>query len=105
MEKVIRDGFVAVIISPGYGAGWSTWNQEYPDILFDSQVISWIENGKNPHEAVDLESYLDKTYPEGYFSIEQLEVRWVPAGIQFRIHEYDGNESLVFQDQETWITA
>ena len=24
-DKVIRDGKVAVIISPGFGAGWSTW--------------------------------------------------------------------------------
>ena len=26
IEKVVRDGKVAVLVSPGYGAGWSTWN-------------------------------------------------------------------------------
>lgn len=30
MDKVIRDGMVAVIYSPGYGAGWSSWNRDYP---------------------------------------------------------------------------
>ena len=26
MQKVIRDGKVAVLYSPGYGAGWYTWS-------------------------------------------------------------------------------
>ena len=26
MEKIIRDGKVAVAVSYGFGAGWSTWN-------------------------------------------------------------------------------
>ena len=26
MTKCIRDGKVAILYSPGYGAGWSTWN-------------------------------------------------------------------------------
>ena len=26
MEKIIEDGKVAVLVSKGYGAGWSTWN-------------------------------------------------------------------------------
>ena len=27
MDKVIRDGKVAVLYSPGFGAGWSTWSR------------------------------------------------------------------------------
>ena len=25
MDKVVRDGLVAVLVSPGHGAGWYTW--------------------------------------------------------------------------------
>ena len=40
MEKVIRDGKVAVLYSPGYGAGWSTWC--YNDDLVKNPFISSI---------------------------------------------------------------
>ena len=40
MNKVIRDGKVAVVVSPGFGAGWSTWafrgEEDYRDfMMFD----------------------------------------------------------------------
>ena len=28
MEKVIRNGQVAVLYSPGFGAGWYSWNEK-----------------------------------------------------------------------------
>jgi hypothetical protein len=56
MEKVIKSGLVAVLISPDFGAGWSTWNSEIPEIIF-------------------------------------------------RIHEYDGSETLELKDVLPWITA
>ena len=30
MEKIVRDGKVAVAVSYGFGAGWSTWNEVNP---------------------------------------------------------------------------
>ena len=45
-EKVIRDGKVAVLISPGYGAGWSTWSSDYRDLLpFDRRFVEAAEAG------------------------------------------------------------
>ena len=32
-----------VLISPGYGAGWSTWN--YIDLAFDPDIIQAFEAG------------------------------------------------------------
>lgn len=29
MDKVIKDGKVAVLYSPGFGAGWFTWNNHH----------------------------------------------------------------------------
>ena len=33
MNKVIRDGKVAVLYSPGYGAGWYSWNWNHPECV------------------------------------------------------------------------
>ena len=27
IDKAINDGMVAILYSPGFGAGWSSWNQ------------------------------------------------------------------------------
>jgi hypothetical protein len=105
MDKVIRDDKVAVIYSPGFGAGWSSWNTVYPNIIFDPRVVAWIENGKNVAEKPDLEAYLEETYPEGYFSLHKTEIAWIPVGTMFRIHEYDGSESIVYAENERWHTA
>ena len=47
MDKVIRDVKVAVLYSPGFGAGWSTWGRgDYGDkVLFDPTVVQCIETG------------------------------------------------------------
>jgi hypothetical protein len=105
MNKVVRDGLVGVIVSPGYGAGWSTWIPDNPDILFDGVVIDWILNGKRADQESQLEAYLESEYPDGYFSLGQLEVVWLPEGTQFRIDEYDGSETLVLASDQRWLTA
>ena len=40
-DRVIRDGLVAVVYSPGFGAGWYTWNLESPEILFDPNIVTY----------------------------------------------------------------
>ena len=103
MEKVIRDGRVAVLVSPGFGAGWSTWNRDVPELLFDPAVVQMVGDGTRP-ETIEL--YCEEKYPNHYFSgASDLTVVWVPIGTEFMIDEYDGAESIIFKDQEKWITA
>ena len=48
MEKVIRDDKVAVLYSPGYGAGWSTWcsNDDLIEtLLFHPLIVKKVESG------------------------------------------------------------
>lgn len=48
MEKVIRDGKVAVLYSPGYGAGWSTWcynDDLVKTLLFHPLIVEKVESG------------------------------------------------------------
>ena len=101
MEKVIRDGKVGVLVSPGFGAGFYTWG--YPlEAIFDPTLIELVENQKI-QEAVD---YCETTW-EGEYSggVQDLRVVWVPEGKEFIIEEYDGSESLMLKEEYNWITA
>jgi hypothetical protein len=101
MEKLIRNGQVAVLVSPGYGAGWYTWHGE-ERLIYDPSIVEWVEQ-----EALDkIVTYMELKYPDVYCGgLEDLEVNWVPAGDRFRIDEYDGAESLVLESNEKWLTA
>ena len=101
MNKVVRDGKVAVLVSHGWGAGFHTWGAPL-DAIFDPALVDMIENTQI-QEAI---KYVESTYPETYAGgVEDLTIHWIPEGTKFLIMEYDGNESLLFQDQEAWITA
>jgi hypothetical protein len=102
MEKVIKDGKVAVIYSPDYGAGWYTWNQEYPEMLFDPTVVMFVEDG----DLDKVEAYATLKWPEAYIGgLRDLKVEWIPEGTAFKINEYDGNESIEIRDGNQWIVA
>ena len=103
MERVVRDGRVAVLVSPGFGAGWSSWasGELAQRVLFDPVVVAWVEGGKVGPVPVD--HFGDEYFYDG--GADDLEVMWVPEGAQFRIHEYDGSESLILASEEVWVTA
>jgi hypothetical protein len=106
IEKLIRDGQVAVLYSPGYGAGWSTWNPErFEEMLFDPQIADIRDRGDADWEKKAQAIALVK-YPDAYLGgLEELQVRWLPVGTQFRVNEYDGNEELDIKEQMDWITV
>jgi hypothetical protein len=93
-EKVIRDGKVAVLISPGYGAGWSTWNRcDYRDLLlFDRRFVEAAEAGVEDIAPVAKELTGDEyVYCGGW---RKVRIEWLPVGSRFCVEEYDGSESL-----------
>ena len=108
MDKVIRDGKVAVLVSPGFGAGWSTWaysgeedNRDF--MLFDPTLVAMVERGDSV-EAI--ESYVTGLYPHTYCGgADDLTIFWLPEGTAFRIHEYDGSESVEIRDEMDWKIA
>jgi hypothetical protein len=112
MTKFTRDNQVAVLYSPGYGAGWSTWAEEAerqlllfePDIVQlvlerDSLQITSDEFNKQVEMLWELKQY------ESYCSPEKLQVTWLHVGTKFRINEYDGSESIMLQQDDIWHTA
>lgn len=93
MDKVIRDGKVAVLVSYGYGAGWYSWNEDHKELLFSPKVVAMVESGKRDkindewvEENLGIDIYTGGAY--------QLTIEWLQEGTPFTIEEYDGCESL-----------
>lgn len=109
MEKVIRDGKVAVLVSRGYGAGWSTWGpSRHREIyLFHPKLVQMVEEkreGEITPEWIRQELDIDCTYVFKS-GTDGLHIEWVPVGTQFYIDENDGFETLITFDNMNWITA
>lgn len=106
MDKVIRNGKVAVLIAPNYGGGWSSWahsKEAAIKSLFDPEMVEWVENGKIGPRPDLYKKYGDEYFYDG--AANDLIIQWVPVGAKFFVHEYDGSESICFQDEIDWITA
>ena len=103
VEKLERNGEVAILYSPGYGAGWSTWNDDIAEeLVFDKDLILAFENGgPDEVEKVAIEKYGE----DYYFSCDKLRIKWIPKGIAFYIQEYDGSESIVYPSDNLWTVA
>jgi hypothetical protein len=102
MNKLIDNGKVAVLYSPGFGAGWSTWNQERPEILFDPAIVKFVE----ADQWAELETYVTLKYPDIYKGgMKDLAIAWVPEGTLFRVNDYDGSESIELKENNDWIVA
>jgi hypothetical protein len=97
MEKVIRDGKVAVLISHGYGAGWYTWNRDYQQLLFHPKLVEMVE--QNRRNEIDDQWVLENLGIEMYAGgSDGLKIHWLPIGTAFEIEEYDGCETLRTMD-------
>ena len=102
MNKLVRDGMVAVLYSPDYGSGWYTWNTNHPELLFDPAIVQLVEEDKFD----ELKTYVTLKYPNIYEGgMWELKVAWIPEGAMFRINEYDGDESIELKDDMDWFTA
>ena len=102
MNKVIRDGKVAVLYSRGYGAGWYSWHGVL-ELVFDPTVVDMVERN-TPYD--DIEAYCESKWPDHYFGGAcGLTIKWIPEGTQFLIEEYDGNESVSLLTDITLLTA
>lgn len=89
-----------VLISRGFGAGWSTWNGlETPDVATDAGLVALIEAG----DTVKAHEYAEKKWPNAYLGgLSDCEVQEVPTGTLYQVREYDGSESLVTFDDICW---
>lgn len=104
-----------VLISPDFGAGWGSWNDI--EAAYDARVIQlWLENFENEEWMKNVTSYSDnkikneveelfESWGYNYIYLRGLSgahLVWVPLGKKWRIKEYDGAESIVFDNEEEW---
>lgn len=91
---------IGILVSRGYGAGWSTWN--YRAMAYDKRVIDfWIKNkGKDLEGDKEAEEAFEKMGYRGvYFGgFEDLGLEFVNVGVPWQINEYDGFETLKLLD-------
>ncbi len=124
MNKYIKDGKVAVLISPGFGAGWYSWSENIEDCLFDADIVKLVldknalekacsnhfynENRNSINEIIkNIKKLAKEKFGEDFFAegARDLIVEWVDEGEMFEIREYDGAESLILQEGKKYITA
>ena len=112
IEKYYNDkGEVGVLYSPEFGAGWYSWNEKYPEILFDKKLVEMVLQKGEDEDYISEEAmqYIKDTYGKkrGFYmgGASTLEVEFLSKGTKFRIDEYDGNESIEILDKIDWIEA
>ena len=94
MEKVIRNGQVAVLYSPGFGAGWYSWNEK-KELLFHPKLVEMVENNKQ--KEITEEFCKDLLNTDDYICVlgaGNLQIEWLDEGTVFEIDEYDGSEYI-----------
>jgi hypothetical protein len=100
MKKYIKNGQVAVLVSRGYGAGWSTWNS-IPELVFLPEVVELVLQDKREEITEELCQKALGLSADSYicvFGATGLTVEWLNEGQRFTIEEYDGAESLLTID-------
>ena len=96
-----------ILVSPGYGAGWSSWCEDHKAAQFVAEyepIIEFLDNGgkKNSRKfdklIDDLQDIVKEKYDVDFYAggTTGLEVRWVNG--PYRIVDYDGAEKVEEMD-------
>lgn len=103
MKKLIKNGRVAVLVSRGFGAGWSSWGSEHAEAMLFSPEIARLVLDKADQK--DILEKAEDLFPGAYLGgVDGLEVEWVPIGTRFEISEYDGAEGIrIFGPAEGFV--
>ena len=115
MDKPPFDDEIAVLISGGYGAGWSTGGLP-EEAIFDPGLVHLVEkleefqkldvSSSKIEELNDqILSYCTLKWGDEYAfgGIDDLEIRWIPVGTKFSINEYDGSESIITEHDLEYV--
>lgn len=110
IEKYYNEkGEVGVVYSPGFGAGWYTWNDiddegDSKELVFDKTLVKMILEHKSSEE---MKEYVEKKWGNTVYcgGLGACEVAFLPEGTEFVIEEYDGSERIVTKDDTNWFVA
>ena len=102
--RVVRDGKVAVIYQPHHGLGWYS-EHRIEALLFDPEIVNMIERdapGSHIYEYCQKKKYGWSVFDTICYG---LSIRWIPVSEEFRIHEYEGRETVVLKSTDLWFQA
>lgn len=100
-----------ILVSKGYGAGWSSWHGDIPTKFACEYepIIKALESGdklSDSHPAVlqyqkDCKEKFncDYVYMGG---LDGLQIEEISDDEGYQIHEYDGAESIVLRSNQEW---
>lgn len=92
VEKIERDGKVAVLVSHGFGAGWSTWASTNEKVMVFCPRLVLAVLGESDEDVLEV---AEELFPNEYLGgLRGIAVEWVEKGSRFEITEYDGSETL-----------
>lgn len=101
IKKVNRNGEVAVLVSGGFGAGWSTCmdDNQAAVLLYHPDIVKLVQEDKRSEITDDLCKKIlgIDNKKDSYVCVlgaGDLEIEWVIEGAQFEIEEHDGSETL-----------
>ena len=88
-----------ILISPGYGAGWSTWAHD-PEaataaLTYQPLIDAVLRGDKIGEDHPAVVSFLESLGPDAYFycgGLRDITVAYVEG--DFDVNEYDGSESV-----------
>lgn len=101
------DGQLAVLISPNYGAGWSTWNDYGIDLAIDKRIVEAKLRRTYENDLDGLKAFLESIGYHGVYTggWSDIIIHWVNKGTSFKIDEYDGHESIDIPNPKDWCIA
>lgn len=126
MKRYNEEGRVGVVYAPGYGAGWSTWNEDYAEVLmFHHEIVDAVldieENDWREYDDPRAKDRVDQALKAIFGpdtndvnvensvciytgAADQLVVEWVRPNVPVKVNEYDGYESLKVSSDFRFVT-
>jgi hypothetical protein len=110
------DDELLVLIAPNFGAGWSTWNggDDSEKLLADSRIIRFYHDTYLKTKTREVGPFQEFLESLGIYNVyittlrplkDYLKIHQIPKGSRFRVDEYDGSETIVYFQEESWATA
>jgi hypothetical protein len=114
-----KDGDLLVLITADYGLGWSTFSPGHSNqLLMDARIIrffynTYLQNLRSRRVKDEEKPFLEFLQSLGIHDTlvttiqpisKFLTIKCIPNGAQFKIHEYDGKESIIYKEDLFWRT-
>lgn len=104
MDKVVKNGKVAIIHSTELGAYWYSVHRN-KELIFDPNIVAILEDDTlEPIQQADqIDEYLEEKYGDGWYGDTlNIEVGYIPQGTLFT---FDSNDNLILMSELEWLEA